>query len=86
MEFRRILADAVFSPFLARCRELDPNFHYHWRNMDEPLKALLEARLPELQPEKSLYPDWDAFILVKLKEAAHSTLAACGVGSLNKVA
>ncbi|WP_051928064.1 penicillin acylase family protein [Nitrosococcus oceani] len=81
VEFRRILADAVLSPFLARCRELDPNFQYHWRNMDEPLQALLEARASELQPEKSLYPDWDAFILAKLKEAAQEATAACGADS-----
>lgn len=85
VEFRRILADAVLSPFLAQCRELDPNFQYHWRNMDEPLQALLEARALELQPEKSLYPDWDAFILAKLKEAAQEAAAACGASSLDGV-
>lgn len=85
VEFRQVLADAVLSPFLAQCRALDPNFQYHWRNMDEPLRALLEARAPELQPEKSLYPDWDGFILAKLEEAAQRAVAACGAGPLDKV-
>jgi penicillin amidase len=85
VEFRRILADAVLSPFLVRCRELDPNFQYLWRNMDEPLRELLEAQAPELQPERDIYSNWKAFLLAKLKEAAHTALAACGASSIDKV-
>lgn len=84
-EFRRILADAVLSPFFARCRELDPDFEYNWRNMDEPLRALLEAQAPELQPDRDVYPDWDAFILAKLKEATHRAMANCGTRSLENL-
>jgi penicillin amidase len=85
VEFRRILTDAIFSPFLAQCQKLDPDFKYDWRNMDEPLKALLEAREVEFQPEKSRYPDWNAFLLAKLREAVDAALATCGVSSLDRV-
>ncbi|WP_036269192.1 penicillin acylase family protein [Methylocaldum szegediense] len=83
VEFRRILANAVLSPFFARCRELDPDFEYNWRNMDEPLWELLKARAPELQPEREVYPDWDAFLLAKLKDATRRAMANCSAGSLD---
>jgi penicillin amidase len=85
VEFRRILADAVFSPLLARCRELDPHFQYNWHNMDEPLRTLLETLVPELQPEKAIYPNWNAFLLGKLKNAADTVVAVCGSRFLDDV-
>lgn len=85
VEFRRILAEAVFSPFLARCRRIDPDFQYEWRNMDEPLRTLLDSRAAELQPEKSAYPNWNAFLSAKLQGAVDAALAACGTRALDEL-
>lgn len=62
VEFRRLLLDEVISPYLTRCRSLDPGFRLQRATIDEPLQQLLEAKLPELLPHKERYPDWDAFL------------------------
>lgn len=84
VEFRQRLADAVFSPFLARCREFDPSFEYGWRTMDGPLLQLLEAKDPELLPNPERYRDWNALILTQLKEAASAVAARCRLDSPGK--
>jgi penicillin amidase len=70
VEFRALLAQEVLSPFMARCRTLDPAFQYSWSYLDEPLQRLLDAKLPELLPNRERYPDWNAFLLAVLRQAA----------------
>ncbi|WP_255211194.1 penicillin acylase family protein, partial [Methylogaea oryzae] len=72
VEFRRLLADAVLAPLLARCRALDPSFEYTWRNMDEPLRQLLDARAPELLPPQGGHARWDELLLDRLEAAAQA--------------
>jgi len=81
VEFRQRLADAVFSPFLARCRQLDPSFEYGWRIMDGPLLQLLDAKDPELLPDPERYRDWNALVFTQLKEAATAVAARCRIDS-----
>jgi len=80
VEFRQRLADAALSPFMARCRALEPGFVYRWGTLDEPLRQLLEAQAPELMPAAEAYPDWKAFILAQLKAAADAVAGRCGGG------
>ncbi|QFY44568.1 penicillin acylase family protein [Candidatus Methylospira mobilis] len=69
VEFRRMLIDTVISPFLGKCRSLDPAFRFSRATVDGPLQRLLEAKLPELQPEKTNYKDWNSFLYDVLKRA-----------------
>jgi penicillin G amidase len=86
IEFRRLLLDAVISPFLAKCRQLEPEFRFYWPASDEPLQQLLEAKLPQLLPDKVRYKDWDAFLYDLLKQAEHNVAEhyqASSQGTLN---
>lgn len=73
IEFRRLLLDTVIAPFMVECRRLDPAFRFYWGAIDEPLQQLLEAKLPELLPDKARYRDWDTFLHSVLKEAERNT-------------
>ncbi|MGH8550692.1 MAG: penicillin acylase family protein [Methylococcales bacterium] len=61
VEFRRALLEEVLFPFLSRCRELDPQFEYRWIYPDVPLQRLLDARIPELLPDRQ-YGDSDSLV------------------------
>jgi len=73
-EFRKLLLDAVISPFMTKCREFDPRFRFTSSMIDVPLKQLLEAEQPELLPDKIHYKDWHAFLLALLVQAKNKTL------------
>ena len=62
VEFRKLLLDAVIAPFMAKCREYDPEFQFDSAMIDVPLQQLLEAKLPALLPDKLHYRDWDSFL------------------------
>ncbi len=70
-EFRNRLAQEVFSKVVAACRDYDPDFRYAWREMETPLRLLLNQ-----QPQGLLNPDyhddWQRMILVTLRETASS--------------
>lgn len=85
VEFRGLLAEAVLSPYLARCRALDPAFQYTWRNLDAPLQQLLDAKAQELLPQPERYADWNALLLEQLQTAAQRVLSRCGADSLAAV-
>jgi len=70
VRFRRLLAEAVFTPFLEACLEADKSFEYSWTTIDTPLQAMLTAKVPQLLPDRLHYPNWDAFILAQLKHSA----------------
>jgi penicillin amidase len=71
-EFRERLLDRVIAPYLGNCRRLDPAFRFEWSTIDEPLQQLLEAKSPELLPDKEKYRDWNTFLhdLLLSSEAA----------------
>lgn len=93
VEFRRQLAESVFTPFLAAGREVDKNFSYAWTYIDTPLQALLNQKPPQLLPDAAHYRNWDDFILGQLKlcrqrlQARHPgvKLAELNWGMHNKV-
>jgi penicillin amidase len=68
-EFRKLLIDAVISPFMARCREYDPEFRFTSPMVDMPLQQLLEAKPLALLPDKGHHRDWDSFLFKLLIQA-----------------
>lgn len=92
VEFRRLLLDAVLSPYLAACRALDTEFRFDQATMDEPLQRLLEIQPPELLPGKERYRDWTAFLRDLLIQAERTLSAKTETpeppawGALNRVA
>lgn len=83
VEFRRALLEEVLSPFLGRCHRLDPRFDYRWNYPDVPLQRLLDARLPELLPDRQRYTDWDSFIRVILVRESRRLVSLYKVHRLN---
>lgn len=67
VHFHQRLATDVFTPFLARCKEVDDNFVFTWRTIEPPLRMMLTEQVPELIPDTS-YPNWEVWIRVKLEE------------------
>jgi len=75
VEFRKLLLDAVIAPFMAKCRKYDPEFRFRSSMIDAPLQQLLDAKLPELLPDKNHYRDWDSFLLGILMKAESNVSA-----------
>ncbi|CAM5587423.1 penicillin acylase family protein [Streptomyces diastaticus] len=50
VRLRAVLARRVLSPFLAACRELEPDFRYAFRCVDRPLLAVLRSNDASLLP------------------------------------
>ncbi len=67
--FRTKLAEGVFANVVAQCKKFDPNFNYAWREMETPLRALLNQR-PKGVIATEYQDDWDKFILHTLETAA----------------
>jgi penicillin amidase len=82
VEFRRALLEEVLFPILGRCRQLDPSFEYRWIYPDVPLQRLLDARHPELLPNRQ-YGDWDSLIREILVREARRLVAAHGVDRID---
>jgi len=73
-EFRQLLLDNVVGAYLDACRKLDPEFSFDWAAIDEPLQQLLEARRPELLPNRQKNQNWDALLHGLLLTAEHNVL------------
>ncbi len=90
--FRKSLAQSVFTPFLAVCREQDERFVYDG-DLDTPLRAILAAQAPPLLPDPEQYRDWNAFLLHVLERRVEELMAEHGAptvdaltwGSMNRV-
>jgi len=70
VEFREALIDAILSPVVARCREVDPAFEYDWSGVDGPVQRIIDSGRPELLPDRKNYRDWSDFIRVTLEKSA----------------
>lgn len=75
VEFRQLLLDAVIRPYLDDCRRLEAACRADWLALDQPLQQLLDGKAPELLPQHSAYPDWDAWLRALLIEAERKVLA-----------
>jgi penicillin amidase len=58
--YRFRMHDAVVSPLVAACRELEPTFSYMWFRAEEPVRRILEVRPDHLLPPG--YANWEALI------------------------
>ena len=85
VRFCEILAEDVFEPFLVLCYEADRRFSYSWRNMETPLRILLKERIPATLPDPTNYPDWEQFILSKLKKSIEQLLEEHDLKSLDQL-
>ncbi|MBS1211712.1 MAG: penicillin acylase [Proteobacteria bacterium] len=91
--FRQRLAEAVFAPVVQRCRQEDPRFSYAWREMETPLRAMLDRQDPATLPDRK-HGDWPTLIRDVLRASAselkqlHQTesLARLSWGAINRVA
>lgn len=68
VRFREILSRSVFAPFLSSCRERDAQFSYNG-DQDTPLRRLLTAQIPELNPDPDHFHDWSEFLLNVLDQS-----------------
>jgi penicillin amidase len=82
VQFRETLLAEVFAPFLVRCQEADAEFSYAWHNRETPLRLLLTARPPELLPDPTRYPTWEAFLRGQLAESLQQLFRAYHTTSL----
>ncbi|MGZ5526577.1 MAG: penicillin acylase family protein [Methylomonas sp.] len=69
VEFRKQLAESVFTPFLSASRQADKSFSYNWTYIDTPLQALLNEKPMQLLPDTANYRNWDDFVLGQLKHS-----------------
>lgn len=76
VRLRQLLAERVLAPFLAACRELDPEFRYPFRDVDRPLLAILSTQDPALLPPGAT--DWPGLIAECVNEARGRRLPAWG--------
>jgi penicillin amidase len=92
MEFRKQLAQSVFTPFLSLCREKDERFVYDG-DLDTPLRAILTAQAPQLLPDPDHFTDWKGFLLHVLERSVEAlmekhdavTLDELTWGTMNRV-
>lgn len=92
IRFREVLARSVFTPFLSACQERDAQFSYDG-DLDTPLRQLLTAQIPELNPDPDHFPGWPDFLLnaveqsVRELEEEHPSVALIELtwGHLNRV-
>ncbi|MBX3301073.1 MAG: penicillin acylase family protein [Nitrospira sp.] len=69
IQFRTILIQSVFAPFLARCIE---EYRYCAYGVNETsLRALLTAQVPALAPGDDGSHDWQSFLIAALKRNWH---------------
>lgn len=83
--WRENLASAVFAPVVARCRQLEPDFAYSWREMETPLRALLGQQIPQTLPD-ARHRDWRGLILQTLADSVRELKQRQGVVSLEGLA
>jgi penicillin G amidase len=80
--WREKLTSVVFAPVVARCRLLEPTYTYTWRQMETPLRSLLDQKLPQTLPN-ARYQDWRGLILQTLAESVRELKERESVQSLD---
>ena len=85
VEFREELVEAVLTPLLARCREIDPAFSYSWSGVDVPVQRMIESGRAELVPDRRSFHDWHGFLRALLVRSAQKLAELQGVKTLGDV-
>jgi penicillin amidase len=86
VEFRNALIDAVISPIVARCAEIDPNFKYAWSGVDVPVQRIVDSGREDLIPRRSLHHDWSSFLRATLQSSLRRLKERHGGGSIERLA
>jgi penicillin G amidase len=81
--FRRNLAEQVFAPIVARCRQWDAGFTYRWRLMDAPLRALLSEQSPQTLPAS--HASWRQLIQEALRSSVRELKEKYQVDDLGRL-
>ena len=83
--FRNELIEAVISPIVARCREVDSTFRYSWTGVDAPLQRIIDSAREDLLPDRDTYRDWPALIASVLEKSALRLVEKSGVTSIDNL-
>ncbi|MGO9771422.1 MAG: penicillin acylase family protein [Roseiarcus sp.] len=83
VEFHKALVDAVISPIVARCIEVDPTFRYTWSGVDGPVQRIIDSAREDLLPERGAYRDWPSFIISVLEKSARRLIDSYAATSIN---
>ena len=84
IRFRQVLSRSVFTPFLSFCQERDARFSYDG-DLDTPLRQLLTAQIPELNPDPEHFPTWTAFLLNAVEQSVRELEEEYGAVSLTEM-
>lgn len=84
VDYRKDLLRAVFGPLLARCRRVDAQFSYGWREAETPLRALLTERAAATLPDRAL-ARWEDFLREVLQSTVRRMKADYGVERLDRL-
>lgn len=82
VEFSEELLDAILSPIVARCREVDPSFELAWSTLDNSVQRVIETDRPELLPDRTKYRDWPSFVRAVLMQSARRLSERYGLRSI----
>lgn len=85
IEFREELVEAVLTPLLAKCREIEPNFSYSWSSVDVPVQRIVESGQAELLPDQRNFQDWRDFLRTLLLRSAQKLVQSQRVKTLDDV-
>ena len=81
IHWRNTLAKTLFTPILTECVKMDPLFSYQWREMETPLRSLLEAGVPSISNAHQ-YSDWESFLINLMIQSANDLKQSHGVSNI----
>ena len=81
IHWRNTLAKTLLAPILNKCVKMDPSFSYQWREMETPLRALLEAGVPSISTAHQ-YSDWESFLSNLMIQSANDLKQSHGVSNI----
>ncbi|RYU57910.1 penicillin acylase family protein [Methylolobus aquaticus] len=84
VRFRQRLAATVFEPFLRRCAQAESGFAYAWREMETPLRALLQQRPEAALPDRR-HASWRGFLSAELESIVRQLRADYAIDRVDEL-
>ena len=72
VQWRKDLGKMILGPMLEKCKALDPNFQYRWKQQDVPVMALVDASNPEILPAR--FTSWSQLLETSIRETLHTLI------------